>query len=153
MSEIETINFIKNGYPLPVIKNELKTSFGNYQLRNGKVYKDSLYLFDKTTKEINFITTLKKEKIKKIHWNDDYLIFTIKGKEKENHLVVYSIKLKKIVKQFENNDVKNFLVFGKYLVFDFGLSFSSSISIFNLEKKEISDFIKFKSGCGLKNVF
>ena len=77
------------------------------------------------------------------------MIFTITGKKKI--MIIYKLKKKQIVKQF--NDIRNFYVFGKYLVYDFNVGLSSSISIFNLEKLEITDTIKTIDGCGLRNTF
>ena len=153
LSEIETINFIKNGYPLPVINIEQKTDNKNYKLQNGMVDKDSLYLFDKETKDVAFIDILNQMNLNKIYWSDEYLIFTIKRKDKHQSLIIYSIKDKKVVKNIGNKYIKNFLVFDNYLVYDYGLGFSSSISIFNLRKSEVTGSIKINGGCGLRNAF
>lgn len=153
LSKIETINFIKDGYPLPVINNEIKTTYENFRLQHGTTDKDSLYLFDNKTNETKFIIKLNKLKLNEVYWNNNYLIFTTKDKDKRQSLTIYSLKDKKVIKSIGGKNIKNFLVFNNYLVYDLGLSFSSSISILNLEKSEITDSIKLNNNCGLKNAF
>jgi len=153
LSEIKIVNFIKDGYPLPVASNEQVTENENYKLKNGIIDRDSLYLFDKKTNETDFIVLLNKKKLNKINWGNHYLIFTIKEKNKHKDIIIYSFKDKTVVKKIENKNIKSFLVFGNFLVYDYGLSFSSSISIFNLRKLEITNSIKINGGCGLRNSF
>ena len=153
LSEIETINFIKKGYPLPRINNEQQMGNKNYKLQNGIIDRDSLFLFDKNTEESYSIVKLNGMNLNKISWRDGYVIFTIKGKNKNQNLIIYSLEDKSILRNIADKNIKNFLVFGNYLVYDFGLSFSSSISIFNLKKSEIRDTIKINGGCGLRNTF
>jgi len=147
--KLETINFIKDGYPLPVIREQAAKSFKNFELQVKGQNKDSLFIFNHQTLEQQLVTKLNKSNLEEISWNDEYLIFTITGKKKI--MIIYKLKKKQIVKQF--NDIRNFYVFGKYLVYDFNVGLSSSISIFNLEKLEITDTIKTIDGCGLRNTF
>ena len=149
LSKTETINFIKDGYPLPVIKEPVEKSFKDYELKIHKENNDSLFIFDNQTSELHFVTNLKKYKLDEIFWNDENLIFTIMSKNK--NLIIYSLNKKLIIKQI--NNIKNFIVYGKYLVYDFNIDLSSSISIFDLNNSEITDTIETKNGCGLRNAF
>lgn len=148
MSEIETFDFIKNGYPLPVIKRSQIPVNKNFQL----IYGDSLYILDKIANEKHFIFSLKNLKIHNEYWSDDFLIFNTAPIANSNILLVYSIKRNQVIKMFSNNYIKNFIIFNDYLVYDYGLGFSSSISIFNLKKTEVTDSIKINGGCGLNSV-
>ncbi|MCH8325249.1 MAG: hypothetical protein IIB83_01585 [Bacteroidetes bacterium] len=148
LSTIETINFIKEGYPLPVINRFPISVKKNNQL----VYGDSLYIFDKIENEKHFVLFSKNLNIHKEYWSDEFLIFNTVPNEKRNILLIYSIKRNQVIKIFENNNIKNFILFNDYLVYDYGLDFSSSISIFNIKKSELADSIKIKGGCGLKSI-
>ena len=149
LSKTETINFIKDGYPLPVIKEPVEKSFKDYELKIHKENNDSLFIFNNQTSESYFITNLNNYKLDEIFWNDENLIFTIMSKNK--NLIIYSLNKKLIIKQI--NNIKNFIVYGKYLVYDFNIDLSSSISIFDLNNSEITDTIETKNGCGLRNAF
>ena len=149
LSKTETINFIKDGYPLPVIKEPVEKSFKDYELKIHKENNDSLFIFNNQTSESYFITNLNNYKLDEIFWNDENLIFTIMSKSK--NLIIYSLNKKLIIKQI--NNIKNFIVYGKYLVYDFNIDLSSSISIFDLNNSEITDTIETKNGCGLRNAF
>ena len=148
LSKIETINFIKEGYPLPVIKKSQIPVNKNFQL----IYGDSLYIFDKIKNEKHFIFYLKNLKIHKEYFNNEFLIFNTVPIVKRNIFLVYSIKKNQVIKIIGKNYIKNFIIFDDYLVYDYGLGFSSSISIFNIKKSEITDSIKINGGCGLNNV-
>lgn len=149
LSKKEIVNFIKDGYPLPVIKEQRDKSYKYFEILINGQNNDSLFVINNNTLEKQLISKLNKSNLDEIFWDDDYLIFSFTGNKK--NMIIYSFREKQIIKKF--NDIRSFTVFGKYLVYDFNAGISSSISIFNLEKLEITDTIKTNGDCGLRNTF
>ena len=105
------------------------------------------------------------QKLNQIEWTPEnkYLIFstinitprnnTLYSKKPETaKIFIYSIPDKKIIKEWNGGGFKNFILLKDLLIFDDGFSKKSSIKIFDLKTLQITNSIRIKGGCGIRNI-
>ncbi len=164
--EIKTYDITREGYPKPAeVQSGFKSPEGKYYLTvtaDSSLY--SVYLvFRSIQKKTLLVTT--DQKLNQAVWvrGNNYLVFstlnisagnkTIYGNSPvTSSLYIYSLKSRRILKQWNGGGLKNFYVLNNFLLFDDGFAENSSINIFNLNTFKSYDSINIKKGCGLKNI-
>ncbi len=161
LDENKVYDIAKDGYPqIPDKPVNLASPGGNFLVNKDE---SKIEIVNKKNSTEKMIVTETSQKIKQVAWTEDYAIIstidvspgneTIYNKNPEtSKIIIYSLKDKKVVKQFNGGGLKNFFVKNQFVVFDDGFAENSSIKIYNFIKNEIVDEIKINGGCGLENI-
>lgn len=165
VNKIETYNLSKSGYPVPQKQNE------DYNSPDKKYYIETrsdssslkIYLVDNNENSKSLIKETV-QKLNDIRWYYDKYIFisTIdlstknkslsSEKPETSELIIYSIEKHKILKSWNGDGLKNFIIINKYLIFDDGFGEKSSINIFNYKKLKLVNIIRIEGGCGVRKI-
>ncbi|GAB4289328.1 MAG: hypothetical protein Kow0098_07250 [Ignavibacteriaceae bacterium] len=162
--EIKIFDLTREGYPkLPAPEIALTSPEGNFTFVRSQKDSALIQIRGKDGRLIPVIKTF--QNINKILWTeeDSLMIFTTldlpeelksvkAGKTETSNLVIFSVLDTSVVKIWRGDGLKRFLLFDKMLVFDDGFGVNSVIRIFDLTKRIVSDEIRIKGGCGLKNI-
>lgn len=163
-SQVKIFDLTKDGYPKPAMKNNQYYSFG----KDYKIYYSDtskiISIGQNSHPEKNLIIN-SDQKLGNAENSDEskYLIFSTKslspadsglsnGNTEESSIYLYSTKENKIVKNWIGEGIKNFLIVNDYLIFDEGFQKDSEIKIIKLNTQKEFFTIKFKGGCGLRNI-
>lgn len=156
----EIFDLIKDGYPitkLPPLKFTSPNGMFNITEKD-----DSIYIKQSNTNNTINTTIINKE-IKEIGWAENnkqvILLLTNKGEVQSRSknkitsvLVIFDLQKKKIVKTFDAEGYKRFVLIGDFLIFDDGFGRDSFIEVFNLSSLTENRKIKISGGCGLINI-
>lgn len=151
-----TFDLLSQGYPRPENVDPELISPGNeyaVKIKSGKT--DSLFfLYAASQKQVLVLSTSKK--INRIEWSPDLMYAVVELIQREDgsdsDILVYSIKDKKIVQEWNGNTPGTFFIKNNLLVFDRGKKSKSSIIIYDLNKGEGVDTISMKAGCSLRTL-
>ena len=164
--EEKTYDITKEGYPKPSdnVNNFISPDkkYSLYEVPDSNM--NSVYvLFRKMRKKTLLLKTARQ--LNRAEWSgrENYLVFstlnisrgnkTLYSKDPEtSSLYIYSMKSRRILKEWGGSGLKNFYVTDKFLIFDDGFAEKSSVNIFNLTNFKPYDTIKIKKGCGLQNI-
>ncbi|MCS7052553.1 MAG: hypothetical protein NZM09_02330 [Ignavibacterium sp.] len=131
--ENEVFDIIKSGYPVIEKANfKLMSSDKKIQIKFGV---DSIFIFNNKTQKVE--ATFNKKNILDIAWTDDdnYLILFLEDTESNNrNIVIYEKTNNQLTKKINLEGIKNFILQGKYLIFDYKENDSSIIEILHIER-------------------
>ena len=157
MEEIETFDFIKEGYPQ--FETKLKSSIspsGNFGIKQSE---GSVFLSIADAPDKVFIDSTA-GKISNVKWNTDevYVFFRADSangnvnNQISSKIYVYDIINKKIVRKWDSEDKINFIIANDLLILDTRINNRSAIDVFNYKKNEDIVKIHLKGGCGIINI-
>ncbi len=149
--ENQIFDLIKSGYP---VREFIKFSENSIDKRFKAIFtNDSLLVFSKEKNK--FHPVLERKKIIDLIWteNNKYLIIHYENTSTGDiNISIYDLIKNKIVRNFDNKGIKNFICIGNYLIFDYTDNGVQKISIFNFDKMLNVDNIFFGKNSYLKKV-
>jgi hypothetical protein len=159
----KTFDLVKENYPqLPDHIKKMISPDKKYFLLDSIISgRNDFYI--KTFSKKHFIFSTE-QSLNAVEWiNNKFIVFSTSNILPSNKsifsklpqtstLTVYDLRNKRIVRQWKNDGVKNFIVKSDYLFFDDGFGRKSKIFIYHLTSDEIIDTISLAGGCGIKNI-
>jgi hypothetical protein len=156
----ETFDITKDGYPitkLPALK--YSSSSGRFKLEQ----KGDTVLIHQSGSKNAIKSIFEKKELKQIGWaenNKQVVILFMENGESESLaqnkpsslLIIFDLQKKKIVKSFDGQGYKRFVLIGDLLIFDDGFGRDSFIELFSLSSLSENKRIKISGGCSLKNI-
>lgn len=149
--ENEVFDLVKSGYP---VKEKVAPKFYSPDRKfQIKIVEDSVLIQKENVEKTKKL--LQNKNIIDLVWADNQkhlIIFYEDIKSKTKNILLFDLKNNRIVKTFDEKGIKNFLVIGNYLIFDFIENNSQLIEVFNIEKLLSVKKISLGKNSYLKNV-